>query len=241
MKNMKKWAALLLMMLVMLSGCGRTAPGEEEDTQPVQEETSAEETSEEENSEEQAQPEEDPGEESAPKEDAKEQESSGEVPAETSEETPQKEPAEPAEQGDETAETAEAKSEKPAQWDQILTDMAPYLENAQEQDMSTEERIQANVGLGHDQIAQAVLYMGMPMETPNTTYFFMGQMADGASSQKICDKLNQVMTGWVETYKQGRLTGNAEYDIIVSGDLVFAVMHENAEDFAEIRDYLKAL
>ena len=229
MKNAKKWAALLLMMLVVLSGCGRTAPSEEEDTQPVQEETS-----EEENAQEETQPKEDAGEESAPQENAGEPKS----PAETPDETPEKEPAGQEDAGDETA---EAQSEKPAQWDPILTDMAPYLENAQEQDMSTEERIKANVGLGYDQISQAVLYMGMPMETPTTTYFFMGQMADGADSQKISSQLKQVMEGWIETYKQGRLQGNPEYEIIVSGDLVFAVMHENAEDFAAICSYLKAL
>ena len=225
MKNAKKWAALLLMMLVVLSGCGRTAPSEEEDTQPVQEETS-----EEENVQEETQPKEEASEESAPQEDAGEPK----APAET----PEKEPAE---QEDADDETAEAQSEKPAQWDQILTDMAPYLENAQEQDMSTEERIKANVGLGYDQISQAVLYMGMPMETPTTTYFFMGQMADSADSQKISSQLKQVMEGWIETYKQGRLQGNPEYEIIVSGDLVFAVMHENAGDFAAICSYLKAL
>lgn len=229
MKNAKKWAALLLMMLVVLSGCGRTAPSEEEDTQPVQEETS-----EEENAQEETQPKEEASEESAPQENAGEQE----APAETPAETPEKEPAGQEDAGDETA---EAQSEKPAQWDPILTDMAPYLENAQEQDMSTEERIQANVGLGYDQISQAVLYMGMPMETPTTTYFFMGQMADGADSQKISSQLKQVMEGWIETYKQGRLQGNPEYEIIVSGDLVFAVMHENAGDFAAICSYLKAL
>jgi len=237
--RMKKQLRQRQMMLVVLSGCGRTAPSEEEDTQPVQEETSEEEVSEEESSaeenvQEETQPEEEAGEESAPQEDAGEQE----APAETPAETPEKEPAG---QEDAADETAEAQSEKTARWDQILTDMAPYLENAQEQDMSTEERIKANVGLGYDQISQAVLYMGMPMETPTTTYFFMGQMADGADSQKISSQLKQVMEGWIETYKRGYLQGNPEYGIIVSGDLVFAVMHENAGDFAAICSYLKAL
>lgn len=227
MKKNKAWVALLV-ALVLLTGCGRTASSEEESSQPVQQEESAEDSS---------------GETS--QEEPEEAQQPSLEPEQPQEETqPQEKPAEEPGETEETAETADAGAEEPAGdalWDTILTDMAPYLEDAQEQDMSTEERIQANVGLGYDQISQAVLYMGMPTETPNTTYFFMGKMADGADSQAICDKLNQVMTGWVETYKQGYLQGNAEYDIIVSGDLVFAVMHQNAEDFAAICDYLKGL
>lgn len=229
MKKNKAWVALLV-ALVLLTGCGRTASGEEEPSQPVQQEESAEGS----------------GGETSQEEPEETQQPSLE-PEQSQEETqtqPQEEPAEEPGETEETAETADTEAKKPAEdalWDTILADMAPYLEDAQEQDMSTEERIQANVGLGYDQISQAVLYMGMPTETPNTTYFFMGKMADGADSQAICDKLNQVMTGWVETYKQGYLQGNAEYDIIVSGDLVFAVMHQNAEDFAAICDYLKGL
>lgn len=230
MKKNKAWVALLV-ALVLLTGCGRTASSEEEPSQPVQQEESAE----------------DSGEETSQEEPEEAQQPSLEPEQPQGETQPQEEPAEEngeTEETAETAETADAGAEEPAGdalWDTILVDMAPYLEDAQEQDMSTEERIQANVGLGYDQISQAVLYMGMPTETPNTTYFFMGKMADGADSQAICDKLNQVMTGWVETYKQGYLQGNAEYDIIVSGDLVFAVMHQNAEDFAAICDYLKGL
>ena len=125
----------------------------------------------------------------------------------------------------------------------ILEDVAPYLENAVFQDPSNyptmNDFLLANLGLDQTNVANAVLYMGAP--NGNTTFFLMLTKAQDGDTDQILEKLESKMQSLVETSKQGYTQGYQEYAIIEKEDRIFAVMHEDAGQYEELVAYLNLL
>lgn len=135
-----------------------------------------------------------------------------------------------------------SKNEQPIAFpsdEEIMENVAPYLKNALEQDVSTQSGLLANTGLSNEDILDASLYMGMPKQ--NTTYFAMATLANDADSADVIETFNNILYGWTMTAQQGYIQGNLDYEVCVKKDKVFAFMHENLEDFHSIQEYIHAL
>lgn len=94
--------------------------------------------------------------------------------------------------------------------------MTPYLTNAQEQDPSLypsyDDFLKANLGIGEDQVTDAVLYMGAPNQ--NTTFFLMLTKAENGDTDTIIQALENKAVSMVETASMGYTQGYTEYKII---------------------------
>ena len=127
--------------------------------------------------------------------------------------------------------------------EEIMEKMTPYLTNAQEQDASLypsyDDFLKANLGLGEDQISNAILYMGAPNQ--NTTFFLMLTKAEGADTETITQALENKAASMVETASMGYTQGYTEYKIIDKGEKMFLVMHEDQKSFEEMVEWLESL
>lgn len=86
-----------------------------------------------------------------------------------------------------------------------MDEMAVYLEDSVFMDpvvyASMNDFLNANFGLGTDNVPDAVLYMGAPNQ--NTTFFLMLTKAENADTQFILDMLERKMDGQVRTAEMG--------------------------------------
>lgn len=123
--------------------------------------------------------------------------------------------------------------------EEILTEVTPYLANAEQQDVSTDDTLKANMGFGSEVFTNPVLYMGMPKG--NTTYFFMADLTETADKTIVKEKLDTILQGWVKTSEQGYVVGGTDYSIIEKGNKIFAVMHEESNSFQKLTAYLNGL
>lgn len=119
----------------------------------------------------------------------------------------------------------------------ILDEIVPELDNAQKQDVTTEENLKANVGLTFDDVKDPVLYLGAVNQ--NTTFFFMATLQEDSDQQKISDQLTQVMEGWVNTANQGYISGNTEYSLIIHEDKIYGIMHQDASTYQKIIEIIQ--
>lgn len=122
---------------------------------------------------------------------------------------------------------------------QIMHNVMPYIANTQEVDISSEDTLQANLGLTKEQVADGVLYMGMPNQ--NTTYFAMISVKENADKESIKLQLNAVLESWVKSAEQGYYEGYRGYKVIEKQTMMFAIMNENQENFDLLTGYLDAL
>ncbi len=127
--------------------------------------------------------------------------------------------------------------------EEILEHMQPYLENAVLQDASlyesTEAFLNANLGMGEDQLKNVVLYMGMPKQ--NTTFFLMADKGENYDETIVMEKLQSKMEGIQNTQEMGYIAGDTDYAIIEKPNKVFVIMHEDAQKFNEMKTYLNEL
>ncbi len=127
--------------------------------------------------------------------------------------------------------------------EEIMEKMTPYLTNAQEQDPSLypsyDDFLKANLGIGEDQVTDAVLYMGAPNQ--NTTFFLMLTKAESGDTDTIIQALENKAVSMVETASMGYTQGYTEYKIIDKGEKIFLVMHEDQKSFEEMVEWLESL
>ncbi len=127
--------------------------------------------------------------------------------------------------------------------EEIMDEMAVYLEDSVFMDpavyASMNDFLNANFGLGTDNVSDAVLYMGAPNQ--NTTFFLMLTKAENADTQFILDMLERKMDGQVRTAEMGYMMGSTAYAIIEKENKIFVIMHEDPESFAKMQTYLNNL
>ena len=99
--------------------------------------------------------------------------------------------------------------------------------------------LSANLGMSEDDVSAAVLYMGAPNQ--NTTFFLMITPTAEADTDAILEKVESKMESQVQTAEMGYMTGYQEYAIIQAQGRIFAIMHEDADQFAEMKAYLEGL
>ena len=122
---------------------------------------------------------------------------------------------------------------------EILDEITPLLENSTEQDFSSPDALERNIGIDSDAMSDCVLYLGMPNQ--NTTFFFMGTLAPDADVDDIKAQLESTLDGWVKTSEQGYISGATDHTVIQKGNKIFAVMHQDAESYRQIVSYLDGL
>lgn len=123
--------------------------------------------------------------------------------------------------------------------DEIIENMAPYLDSTEEQDVSTDEWLKANLGLTSADVTDSRYIIGMPYQ--NTTNFFMGTFTEDADIEKITAQLEDVMKNWVDSCERGYSEGFTEYKIIVKQDKIFAIMNKDQENLDLMSQYLNSL
>ena len=70
--------------------------------------------------------------------------------------------------------------------------------------------------------------------------FFQGRKK-ALTDEEILEKVESKMESQVQTAEMGYMTGYQEYAIIQAQGRIFAIMHEDADQFAEMKAYLEGL
>lgn len=127
--------------------------------------------------------------------------------------------------------------------EEIVEEMSIYLENTVYQDASLypsqNDFLSANFGLTQEDVADVVLYMGQPNQS--TTFFLILTKTEKADSELILEKLETKMQGLVKTAEMGYIQGYTDYSIIEKDNKVFAIMHEEADSFMKMQEYINSL
>ena len=127
--------------------------------------------------------------------------------------------------------------------EEIMKNISEYLDNAVYQDPaifpSMNDFLEANLGLNDENVLDATLYMGAPNR--NTTYFLMITKSENADTELILQRLERIMQAQVKTAEMGYISGYREYDIIEKENKIFAIMHEDQQNYSDMRTYLNSL